>query len=208
MVQLPFVPSYIHKLQLTLSIDKKYYDTLRQESAPRNKAKLYEEYIGKNLTKYIYSPNSAVQVAIACSNNPFKLETDDDVSILFSFLGQVKDRMLYHLNDPRERIVPSIVYWRLIQCDMNKDIEITEKMQFTLPDIQLRYAGRVFRMYVKLLGERAACRVEESLKVDLTLPDALNHIRNPNKDIENKIEVLTELVGQLVRDSIATNPGQ
>ena len=153
LVRLPFIPTYIHKLHLTMSIDKGYYNTLQRESAPRNKAKIYEEYIGINLTKYTYSPNGTVEVAVRSSNSPFKLETDDDVNILFSFFGQVRDRMLYHLSDPRERVVPPIIYWRLTQCDLNKDIEITEKMQFTLPDIQLRYGGRVFREYVKLFGD-------------------------------------------------------
>ena len=44
-------------------------------------------------------------ISIACSNNPFKLETDEDEITLFSFLGQVKDRLLYVLNDLRERVV-------------------------------------------------------------------------------------------------------
>jgi hypothetical protein len=33
-------------------------------------------------------------ISIACSNNPFKLETDEDEIILFSFLGQVRDSSL------------------------------------------------------------------------------------------------------------------
>jgi hypothetical protein len=193
LLRLPFVHPYIHKVQLVLSIDKEYYTTLEQESRPRNKAKIYEEYIGKTLTKYTYSPNGTVEIAVRCNNSPFKLETDDDVNILFSFFGQVRDRMLYHLSDPRERVVPPIIYWRLMQCDVNKDIEITEKLQFTLPDIQLRYGGRVFREYVKLLGERAVCRAEESLKVDLSLTDGLDYIRNPNKELEKKIDYLIKL---------------
>ena len=40
----------------------------------------------------------------ACSDNPFKLETDNDVSSLFAFFGQVRDRLLYLLSDVRERI--------------------------------------------------------------------------------------------------------
>jgi hypothetical protein len=105
--------------------------------------------------------------------------------------------MLYHLGDLREHVVSPIIYWRLIQCDVNKDIEINDKMQLSLPSIQLRYAGRVFRTYVKLLGERALCRVEESLKVDLPLTDALDYIiRNPNKELEKKVDYLIKLAEQ------------
>jgi hypothetical protein len=194
LVRLPFVPIHIHKLQLMLSVGKEYYTVLEHDADPRNKAKRYEEHIGKTITQYIYSPNGTIEVSIACSDSPFKLETDDDVAILFSFFGQVRDRLLYHLSDPRERKVPPIIYWRLNQCDVNKDVEITEKMQFTLPDIQLRYADRVFRAYVKLLGENAVYRCEESLKLDLALQDGLDYIRFPNKDLEQKVDRLIDLV--------------
>ena len=40
----------------------------------------------------------------ACSDKPFKLETDNDVSSLLAFFGQVRDRLLYLLSDVRERI--------------------------------------------------------------------------------------------------------
>ncbi|MDQ6667513.1 MAG: hypothetical protein M3Y53_04705, partial [Thermoproteota archaeon] len=194
LVRLPFAPRYIHKLLLMLSIYKEYYTTLEHDPRHINKAKIHQERIGRTLTTYTYSPNGTVEIAVACSDNPFRLETDDDVAILFSFFGQVKDRMLYHLGDPRERMIPPIIDWRLKQCDVNKDIEITDKMQFTLPDIQLKYAGRVFRAYVKLLGEKAAFRCEESLKVDLALMDGFDHIRDPNKEVKKKLDYLIDLV--------------
>jgi hypothetical protein len=194
LVRLPFAPKYIHKLLLILSIYKEYYITLKRIARQINKAKIYEERIGRTLTTYTYSPNGTVEIAVACSDNPFRLENDDDVAILFSFFGQVKDRMLYHLSDLRERIVPPIIDWCLKQCDVNKDIEISDKMQFTLPDIQLRYAGRVFRAYVKLLGEKAAFRCEESLKVDLDLMDGIHYTRDPIKELEKKLDYLIDLV--------------
>lgn len=199
LIRLPFAPINIHKLQLRSSIDKEYYSTLEQEPRPRNRAKIYEERIGNTLTRYTYSPNGTVEIALTCSNNPFKLATEDDVCLIFSFFGQVRDRMLYHLSDPRECVVPSIIDWRLIQCDLNKDIEINDKMQLSLPCIQLRHVGRVFRAYVKLQNEKAACRVEESLKVDLPLTDVLDNIRNPNKGLERKVDYLIELVERALK---------
>jgi hypothetical protein len=47
-------------------------------------------------------------------------------------------------------------------CDL-RDVGISDKTQITLPDIQLKYAGRIFRLYVKALkalGENAVCRGE------------------------------------------------
>jgi hypothetical protein len=58
-------------------------------------------------------------------------------------------------------------------------VEIIDKMQITLPDIQLKYADRVFRLYVKALGEKAVCRGEESLTLNLILDKAFYKLRNP-----------------------------
>jgi hypothetical protein len=194
LVRLPFALRYVHKLLLILSIYKECYTSLERKSERINKAKIYQERIGRTLTTYTYSPNGTVEIAVACSDNPFRLETDDDVAILFSFFGQVRDRMLYHLSDLTERVVPPIIDWHLSQCDVNKDIEISDKMQFTLPDIQLKYVGRVFRAYVKLLGEKAAFRCEESLKVDLNLMDGFHYIRDHDKVLEKKLDYLIDLV--------------
>jgi hypothetical protein len=90
-----------------------------------------------------------------------------------------------------------VSYWILKECDINKDIKITHKMQLTLPDIQLKYAGRVFRAYVKLMANGAFCRCEESLKVDFSIVDAFNHIQNPNRVLERKVDELIHLVRRL-----------
>ncbi|MFL6404724.1 MAG: hypothetical protein ACJ71M_14755, partial [Nitrososphaeraceae archaeon] len=109
--------------------------------------------------------------------------------------GRVYDRLLYLLSDVRENIVPSIMNWRLIQCDINKDIEVSDRMQITLPDIQLESADRVFRLYVKSLHEKAVYRCEESLTANsLPLVEALYQIRNPYKTIENKIDNISATV--------------
>ena len=120
-----------------------------------------------------FSPNGTVEIAVKSSDTPFRLETDEDESIIFSFLGQVRDRLLYHVSDIRERHIPSIMEWVLKACDLNKDIEIDDNAQLTLPDIQLKYAGRVFRLYVKSLHDKAVYRSEESLTLKRILPEAL-----------------------------------
>ena len=196
---LPFVPPYMHKLQLLLHINKEYYSELLQKENPVNKAKVYEEIIGRRHVIYTYSSKGTVEVAIRSNDTPFRLATDEDVSITFSFLGQVKDRLLYHVSDPREREVPSIMEWTLKACDLNKDILISDKAQLILPDIQLRYADRVFRLYVKIMEDKAHYRSEESLTLNQVLPEALENIRHPYKSIESKIDRLTELMEKNTR---------
>jgi hypothetical protein len=124
-------------------------------------------------------------IFVACSNNPFKLEDEADESILYSFLGQVRDRLLYLLTDPHERIVPPITKWVLTGCDINKDIAVADMLQLSAINIQLKDAGRVFRLYIKSLGEKAVYRVEESVMMWSPLVDVLHTIRSPS-ELQNK----------------------
>ena len=190
-------PLYIHKLQLELFINPEGYEDLNRDSVKGNKAKPHEERIGKAYVKYFIYPNGKVMVYIAGSDNPFKLEAEADESLLFAFFGQVRDRLLYLLSDVRESIVPSIMNWRLVQCDINKDVEVTDKMQLTLPDIQLTDADQVFRLYIKSQHNKAVYRSEESLTLKSPLIEAVNKIRNPNQALENKIDNISEVVKQL-----------
>jgi hypothetical protein len=120
-------------------------------------------------------------VFVARSNNPFKLEDETDESILYAFLGQVRDRLLYLVSDPHERIVPPITEWILTGCDINKDITVTDMLQLSAINIQLKDADRVFRLYIKSLGDKAVYRVEESVKMRSPLVDVLHTIRSPSE---------------------------
>jgi hypothetical protein len=48
--------------------------------------------------------------------------------------------------------------WILTGWDINKDIPITDMLQLSAPDIQLKEASRVFRVYIKSLGDKAVCK--------------------------------------------------
>lgn len=193
LIQLPFAQLHIHRLQLTLSIGKEYYQILTSKAAPVNRAKRHEEHIGRRHVTYTFSPNGRVEIAIRSSDTPFKLETDEDEAILFSFFGQVRDRLIYCISDIRERQVPEITEWILKGCDLNRDVEIDEKAQLHLPDIQLKHADQVFRMYVKSLHDKVVWRGEKSLTTDLPLARALDSITSPFKAIND----LTNMVLQL-----------
>jgi len=193
LTSLPFAPKCIHKLQLQLSVNSKGYDDLKLFFDKYKSNRItHTERIGKaqgipNVT-YIVYPKGKIMVYIACSDRPFKLETDNDVSSLFVFFGQVRDRLLHLLCDIRERMVPGVMEWSLIQCDVNRDVKVDDSMQLTLPDIQLKYTDRVFRLYVKSLHDKAVCRGEESLKLNMLLPEAFDNIRNPYKSLEKKLD--------------------
>ena len=92
-------------------MDKEYYDTLTQGERPKNRAKIHKENIGRRHVTYTFSPNGTVEIAVKSSDTPFKLETDEDESVIFSFFGQVRDRLIYHVSDIREQQVPPIMKW-------------------------------------------------------------------------------------------------
>jgi hypothetical protein len=90
--------------------------------------------------------------------------------------------------------------WHLSECDINKDIEISDMMQLSSIDIQLKYAYRVFRQYVKSLHDKAFYRCEESLAFKYTpIIEALDQIRNPYKALENKIDNLAAALERQLR---------
>jgi len=80
-------------------------------------------------------------------------------------LGQVRDRLLYLVADPHERIVPHITNWVLTGCDINKDITVTDMLQLSALSIQPKDANRVFRIYIKSRGDKAVYWVVESVKL-------------------------------------------
>ena len=178
-------PLYIHKLQLQLSLDPRYYTDIQKDCSKYNKAKQHEEKIGTSIVKYLVYPNGKTMVFVACSNNSFKLEDEGDESILYSFLGQVRDRLLYLVTDPHERMVPHITKWVLTGCDINKDITVSDMLQLSAINIQLKDASRVFRLYIKSLGDKAVYRVEESVMMRSPLVDTLHTIRDPSEQ-QNK----------------------
>ena len=84
--------------------------------------------------------------------------------------------------------------WILKQCDPNKDVEIDSTAQPTFPDIQLKSADRVFRLYVKVIKGKAYCSGEESLTLNQVEPEALDNVRHPYKSLEKKIDRVIRLL--------------
>jgi len=77
--------------------------------------------------------------------------------------------------------------WILTGCDINKDVTVNDKLQLTAINIQLKDADRVFRLYIKSLGDKAVYRVEESVKMRCSLIDVLRTIRSPSSAEQKKL---------------------
>ena len=130
-------------------------------------------------------PDGTVMIYIRCSNTPFKLAVEEDISSLFAFLGQVKDRLVHFLNDFSESAIPPIMDWILVQCDVNQDICVNIIEQLSLPDLQLRIYDRIFRLYVKSINGSACYRMEESKPVNQEIRFAIPEIMNISKTLNH-----------------------
>jgi len=170
-------PICIHKPSFKLNINKNYYDEINiHQITQGNKSKSYETNIGTRNVKYQVYPDGTVMIYISCSNTPFKLEVEEDVSSFFAFLGQVKDRLIYFLNDLSESAIPPIMDWILVQCDLNKDIGINIIEELSIPNLQLRIHDRIFRLYVKSIQGSSSYRLEESKQVNQEIRFAIPEI--------------------------------
>jgi hypothetical protein len=183
------MPLNIHKLHLMTRITSDYYHEIALTSSRWNSAKEHQEIVGTAFVKYIFYANGAVMVFIESSNNPFKFENYDDLGNLIAFLGQVRDRLIVFLQDRHERIVSEIKCWELKQCDINRDVRVSDWLQLTGLKIQLKHAFHLFRVYIKSKGKDTVCRVEESINFTnkRSVVEAINAIFNPTERLEKQI---------------------
>jgi hypothetical protein len=172
---------------LKLKISPEHYNELVDLPVCKgNNAKQHVEIIGKARVSYCFYPNGTVMVFVECSNNPFKLEVEDDRNSLLVFFGQVRDRLVTFLSDTHERIiVPQILEWYMAQCEINKDIKVNEILQITVLKIQVKDYDHLFRIYINSIGKDTFCRVEKSLNPKKPLIQAINEIFHPPNNPNN-----------------------
>jgi hypothetical protein len=87
---------------------------------------------GSPNVKFVFYPNGTVMIYISCSDKPFRLYSEEDISEIMTFLRRVEERLRIVLSETRDEIVVPICKWILTGCDVNKDIEIDGIIQLTL----------------------------------------------------------------------------
>lgn len=205
LLMMPNTPMYIHKILLELWVPTSIYDEVSTIPG-QNKQKVYNTPIGPANVTYVLSRNGRVQISIECSEHPFPMASEADEQAFFVYIGKVQNNLQYWLRDLHERHTPPVMSWYLKHWDINWDVPITDKAQVTMSDIQLSYLGRVFRTYVKNMAGKAVYRVEEAVeeKRNTLLVEAISNLRNPNKDLEAKVDRLTALVEKFLDSNGAT----
>ncbi len=116
-------------------------------------------------------------IYLECSENPFRIHEEEDISIIIAFLGRVEQSQHDLLSDTRGIIVPPVSKWILTRCDVNKDIEIDGITQLALPAMQMPLVEKALRAYVKVIGDKAYLRTEKFLTPNQPIGEALENIR-------------------------------
>lgn len=199
MISLSFSPMLVHKLVVEMFLDEDSYDLIGVKPWKGNLGILQKERIDNTEVKCVFYKNGKLVLHVVCSNRPFKLETEEDVAILCSYFGQVRDRIEYQISDPLGRIVPPISKWILKQCEFNKDVTITDEAQITFPDMQLSTTFQTFRLYVKDLEGKAHARCESLVKVNQPLVQFLESNINPVAEILSRIDRLSEDIKEIAK---------
>ncbi|MGC1927614.1 MAG: hypothetical protein WA667_01455, partial [Candidatus Nitrosopolaris sp.] len=60
--------------------------------------------------------------------------------------------------DRHERIVPNVMEWELTECDINKDVKVSDGFHFAGPNIQVKYMDHLFSLYIKSMGKDTVYR--------------------------------------------------
>jgi hypothetical protein len=110
------IPLGIHRIKLRTRIDPDYLIT-DGYNIPKHHREPLENTA---YLDYRIERNGTIMVDVACSSHPFPLRHDHDVSYLFSCLGQVRHNLLFIVKDPHGRIVPNIMDWFLVSCDLTR----------------------------------------------------------------------------------------
>ena len=108
--------------------------------------------------------------------------------------------MIAFLMDKHERLVPDIMEWYLTECDINKDIKVSDWFHYTSIKIQVKHLDHLFKVYIKEMGKDTVWRVEESkaFTSKKSAIEVINNIFNPNEKLENEIAELNKKVDRLL----------
>ena len=184
---LPESPLFIHNIHLKLKISPEHYLELSFPAIQGNKGKRHSEIIGTSYVDCTFYPNGTVTIEVKSSNHPFKLQSEEDRSRLLVFFGQVRQALMFFLCDNHERIVPHVLEWDLTECDINKDIKISDCFHFTSLKIQVKHLDHIFSLYVKSMGKDTALRIEERKHPNKSPLEFINDTINPVERLEKRI---------------------
>jgi hypothetical protein len=184
---LPDAPLFIHNMHFKTKILPECYSELELPSYKRNKGEYHTEIIGKARVDYVLYASGTVDIQSSCSNNPYKLETEEDRFRIIEFFGQIRAGLINLLNDKHERIVDDVLEWELTECDINRDIKVSDLLHFSAIKVQVKHLDHLFSIYIKSMGTDTVCRIEERKRPNQSAIEFINDVFNPVERVEKHL---------------------
>jgi hypothetical protein len=188
---LPSIPLHIHNIHLTcktITGDTAYYLALALPSYKKNIGKYQILVIDNIPVNYVFYPNGTIDIYTKNNQNPFKLQTDKDRINLTAFVIKIKDNL------PPQVVVPDIDQWEFTECDINRDIRVSDLLHISSVKVQVKHMDHLFRIYIKRINNETFCRVEETKNLKMPVIDAINHILNPYDSVERQLSEIQRLI--------------
>jgi hypothetical protein len=130
---------------------------------------------------YVFYPNGTIDMYTKNSERPFRLQTEEDRENLIAFIRKIKD------NFPHQVLVPDIEQWEFTECDINRDVKVSDLLHISCVKVQVKHMDHLFRVYIKKIGGGIFCRVEETRNLKMPVVEAINRILNPYDKIERQL---------------------
>lgn len=192
-------PLLVHNMHFKTKVPPECYNQIKLSYYNRNNGKHHQEIIGSTLVDYVIYKSGTVDIQTTCSNNPYKLATEEDRFRIIEFFGQIRAGLINLLQDKHERIVPDVLEWELTECDINKDIKVSDLLHFSAIKIQVKHLDHLFRIYIKALGKGTVCRVEETKQPKKPAVEFINDVFNPIEKLEKQLSGISERLDKLAR---------
>jgi hypothetical protein len=195
---LPKAPSFIHNMHFKTKVLPECYSQLDLPSYKGNNGKYHAEIIGKARADYVFYASGTVDIHASCSNNPYKLETEEDRFRIIEFFGQIRAGLINLLNDKHERIVDDVLEWELTECDINRDIKVSDLLHFSAIKVQVKHLDHLFSIYIKSMGKDTVCRVEERKHPNTSPIKFINDVFNPVERLEKQVAENTKMIDKVI----------
>jgi hypothetical protein len=184
---LPTVPLDIHNIHLKCEDSTSNYRLLQLPSYERNTGKHQQLDIDNIPVRYVFYPNGTIDIYTKNSEKPFRLQTEEDRVNLIAFIRKIKDNL------PPQAVVPDTERWEFTECDINRDVRISDLLHISCVKVQVKHMNHLFRVYIKKIGNDTFCRVEETKSLKMPVIEAINNILNPFDRIERQLSEIQHL---------------
>ena len=188
---LPTVPLHIHNIHLKCEIiddSTSCYQSLQLPSYKQNIGKYLILDIESVPVNYVFYPNGTIDIYTKNGENPFRLQTEEDRENLIAFIRKINDNL------PPEVAVPGIDQWEFTECDINRDVKVSDILHISCIKVQVKHMDHLFRVYIKKINNDAFCRVEETKNLKMPVLEAINRILNPFDKIERQLYEIQHLL--------------